>query len=113
MLTGLKTGGRSREGRDEEQYDEELAARVSIHAPAKGATKKLRQVWLVPARFNPCAREGCDKRVSIQSTPLEASIHAAARDATPGNYSELPKSWGFTHALARGVTGVHLKPISP
>ena len=57
---------------------------VSIHAPARGATKD----GTISERaysFNPRARAGCDATVYFFLQSCEVSIHAPARGATPGS----------------------------
>ncbi len=51
---------RTREGCDGEGYIPEMITVVSIHAPARGATKFHRQDGNI-FRFNPRTREGCDR----------------------------------------------------
>ena len=51
---------RSREGSDIRQQHYCKHARISIHAPAKGATCALHSVYLVTVHFNPRSREGSD-----------------------------------------------------
>ena len=59
------------------------STRVSIHAPARGATFENRIRLRSSRRFNPRAREGRDdKRGLRQFFPREVSIHAPARGAT-------------------------------
>ena len=60
----------------------ENAGDVSIHAPARGATGGCRTDGLRSLRFNPrpCARGDCNK---CQEVFAHVSIHAPARGATP------------------------------
>ena len=51
---------RSREGSDARQQQAITRAIISIHAPAKGATKKLRRREKAESDFNPRSREGSD-----------------------------------------------------
>ena len=57
--------------------------KVSIHAPARGATV-TRSVWPDRSKgFNPRTREGCDKAKESQClVVIDVSIHAPARGAT-------------------------------
>ena len=59
-------------------------ARVSIHAPARGATHRRRSRCPRWWRFNPRTREGCDQRHAAHLILRHrVSIHAPARGATP------------------------------
>ena len=60
-----------------------LLIEVSIHAPARGATGRLRRRDRQTGRFNPRAREGRDAALRAErKTAEEVSIHAPARGAT-------------------------------
>ena len=59
---------------------------VSIHAPARGATNYSEGGVLCFARFNPRAREGRDFGDSGDGNPFEVSIHAPARGATNNSW---------------------------
>ena len=53
---------RAREGRDRSaRHAAHQTQRVSIHAPARGATRLPWRPWVEPSRFNPRAREGRDR----------------------------------------------------
>ena len=119
---------RSREGSDEPTFSKiSPICRISIHAPAKGATRELEEYLPTICNFNPRSREGSDISSSyflrysrqFQSTlprrerlrsVLELflshmiSIHAPAKGAT----SSLPqKTRGnkiSIHAPAKGAT---------
>ena len=57
--------------------------RVSIHAPAWGATKSGEAQYLVYPSFNPRTRVGCDDAVQgADNNLLAVSIHAPAWGAT-------------------------------
>ena len=52
---------RTREGCDAKALAKALkVSTVSIHAPARGATKKRQGSLIIQGRFNPRTREGCD-----------------------------------------------------
>ena len=57
---------------------------VSIHAPAWGATIRLRAHCLVSIGFNPRTRVGCDSARCRAGWTAWVSIHAPAWGATPG-----------------------------
>ena len=57
--------------------------RVSIHAPARGATGIFRSLQRRPEHgFNPRAREGRDSKTGASRNAHHVSIHAPARGAT-------------------------------
>ena len=117
---------RAREGRDgraeragiDRRYD------VSIHAPARGATRKLAAAHQRPRCFNPRAREGRDARMwrgarrresfnpraregrdtqqTLQEVRARVSIHAPARGATALLFS-IASSCGFQSTRPRGA----------
>ena len=79
--------------------------RVSIHAPARGATAADKRYTLLAWGFNPRAREGRDRLCSFLSAAIhDVSIHAPARGATLliDELNQLTKV--SIHAPARGAT---------
>ena len=78
---------------------------VSIHAPARGATRTDGLLCLGGSSFNPRAREGRDIQ-DCRTSPMDlpVSIHAPARGAT--RVIDRPRSaFGVSiHAPARGAT---------
>ena len=74
---------RSREGSDEESVYSYHVSRISIHAPAKGATLSLTEVIC----------------------PLNISIHAPAKGATLSYAHDSIVSRISIHAPAKGATG--------
>ena len=63
--------------------DDSEVGEVSIHAPAKGATRLSTSPSLRRTSFNPRTREGCDRSASRGGTPRSrVSIHAPAKGAT-------------------------------
>ena len=127
---------RARGGRDLKQ---ELAAakaiKVSIHAPAGGATPQLPQrsqsrnrfqstrprgarLWCVrlksrSCRFNPRARGGRDADIArLSSAAGIVSIHAPAGGATSMNEFTMDVSFVSIHAPAGGATRIQEKPLS-
>ena len=94
---------RARRGRDDSVGTAEWADRVSIHAPAGGATRPARagratalfrstrpqgarrqgpSAQRVTASFDPRARRGRDEASTFKSAPTCVSIHAPAGGAT-------------------------------
>ena len=95
---------RSREGSDSKGGGKSFAVKISIHAPAKGATgitedkkavisfqstlpRRERQnhphnIHRIKYNFNPRSREGSDYFWIKRSVPFEISIHAPAKGAT-------------------------------
>ena len=55
---------------------------ISIHAPARGATRSVPQTRHRENYFNPRTREGCDLSEAYGDTASRISIHAPARGAT-------------------------------
>ena len=56
--------------------------RISIHAPAKGATSHVVKISLSITYFNPRSREGSDYYGSATLSETNISIHAPAKGAT-------------------------------
>jgi len=79
---------------------------VSIHAPARGATKICSFAAYIKRRFNPRTREGCDQcQVDLDYARIMVSIHAPARGATYGDYKTAGTRIKVSiHAPARGAT---------
>ncbi len=73
---------RPREGGDFRLLCTICRHRVSIHAPAKGATISAMNCSIVIACFNPRPREGGDPFCDRLSAVLTVSIHAPAKGAT-------------------------------
>ena len=73
---------------------------VSIHAPAGGATS---WPWGIAScrRFNPRARRGRDAIVSAERRPQNVSIHAPAGGATL-TYASMPTPPSFNPRARRG-----------
>ena len=83
------------------QHPADLLRRVSIHAPAWGATDHWEPVPDSGAGFNPRTRVGCDADPSSERCPSWfVSIHAPA--------------WGATHgAVQHGVHGARVSIHAP
>ena len=83
---------RSRMGSDIDTVNRyNLTPKVSIHAPAWGATPVDRQNPIPGCGFNPRSRMGSDTGAALTGNSVTVSIHAPAWGAT-GEYSpgELP-----------------------
>ena len=116
---------RAREGRDSQPSSKSAARRVSIHAPARGATEQVK--WLVATipfqftrprgarpygiqrkiqqtRFNSRAREGRDVLCRADADGFGVSIHAPARGATIDTIAVRHITFVSIHAPARGAT---------
>ena len=94
---------RAREGRDAPSASSPACARVSIHAPARGATVSRVHLSLSLC-FNSRAREGRDAVQPEDADELEVSIHAPARGATSLRVQSLFRMFVSIHAPARGAT---------
>ena len=86
---------------------------ISIHAPARGATRQHktgRRIWI---NFNPRSREGSDIDTAFDHMiRFNISIHAPARGATFAGISTVPRSHISIHAPARGATPVCATPLT-
>ena len=80
--------------------------RISIHAPAKGATRTDSKTQMEYLNFNPRSREGSDLREVISSMlHMSISIHAPAKGATPAPAVPRPVLFSISiHAPAKGAT---------
>ena len=75
---------------------------ISIHAPAKGATRRQATGHGHKKNFNPRTREGCDRSLTSTSEPRTISIHAPAKGATrPSGLN--PNRSGFQSTHPRRV----------
>ena len=78
--------------------------RISIHAPAKGATWFFR-LWRFRLRhFNPRSREGSDPSGMVTRPLLTISIHAPAKGATVSTNRRAGAQGISIHAPAKGAT---------
>ena len=82
-----------------------VAKKISIHAPARGATNVSATVGTIEADFNPRSREGSDNcQLLLRALLASISIHAPARGAT-GIPDGIPTTAGISiHAPARRAT---------
>ena len=82
----------------------ETALKVSIHAPARGATRRSQRTRTSWRGFNSRAREGRDKSRQPKGDKNHVSIHAPARGATLRGYIDYERLGVSIHAPARGAT---------
>ena len=103
----LRFNPRARVGRDFEPLLESLNFEVSIHAPAWGATRRVRRQGSDTAGFNPRARVGRDilSLVTGEETK-QVSIHAPAWGATLTEYAQQHDVEVSIHAPAWGATSL-------
>ena len=95
---------RSREGSDVGAIVQKFVFRVSIHAPARGATA-MQGRQRSRSCFNPRSREGSDAANNGPwVTDFDVSIHAPARGATVLALAQLNRATVSIHAPARGAT---------
>ena len=86
------------------QHPADLLRRVSIHAPAWGATDHWEPVPDSGAGFNPRTRVGCDADPSSERCPSWfVSIHAPAWGATGTAATRTSGPHGFQSTHPRGV----------
>ena len=79
--------------------------RVSIHAPARGATQRKDGRFMPITGFNPRAREGRDT-CEVSDTCARAGFNPRAREGRDGSDPDGLKRDGVSiHAPARGATG--------
>ena len=77
---------------------------VSIHAPARGATRRINAIALHCSSFNPRARKGRDHATANRAKRHHVSIHAPARGATYRGIDTERRIRVSIHAPARGAT---------
>ena len=121
VLLFLSFNPRARVGRDGNLGDASALDRVSIHAPAWGATCPAVRTIGFFIGFNPRARVGRDDRVSSAATDDCVSIHAPAWGATVGcgDYQIDPQvsihapAWGATPAPPQHGGGAWFQSTRP
>ena len=98
---------RPRRARRAQGHASRPAGRVSIHAPAEGATHAPDRTTLIPDGFNPRARGGRDPDAleAYRPDPL-VSIHAPAEGATAVAQPFVGRGPVSIHAPAEGATCV-------
>jgi len=101
-----------REGRQWEPSRTATGIRVSIHAPARGATRGESIMAKTKSSFNPrpCARG--DYRIHHVVGTRHVSIHAPARGATSERFYARCRENVSIHAPARGATARLLRKRS-
>ena len=81
-----------------------ISIKISIHAPAKGATAQPPEKWTVCLDFNPRSREGSDASVEYVRALANISILAPAKGATFSLLGILLAWMISIHAPAKGAT---------
>ena len=96
---------RSREGSDIFRLPQSIRSDISIHAPAKGATRELRDAdeWEVLFQSTLPRRERLERKLHNKQTDI-ISIHAPAKGATDYFFIQLAQSKISIHAPAKGAT---------
>ena len=95
---------RPREGSDKSAPSSPSRQTISIHAPAKGATKVIKPKSRQTQNFNPRPREGSDFFLELSQRIRNISIHAPAKGATAVRYSLMMYQIISIHAPAKGAT---------
>ena len=85
-------------------FDPAIHPQVSIHAPARGATRHHNLQSLQYLCFNPRSRAGSDNMEYVAQVNNLVSIHAPARGATTIQQRAYKPSKVSIHAPARGAT---------
>ena len=83
-----------------------ILQRISIHAPARGATRSLFRIAKAGSYFNPRSREGSDGFFISDTYHSCISIHAPARGATNLILHLIMTNLISIHAPARGATNL-------
>ena len=92
---------RSREGSDDDVVCAFEDFEISIHAPAKGATRARIQSNAHTKNFNPRSREGSDDKLYASAGQFEISIHAPAKGATCRDMRYISTARRFQSTLPR------------
>ena len=99
---------RSREGSDHTSSNHLRLKRISIHAPAKGATRVGNNRFPLPPDFNPRSREGSDDLLCRHGEIFVISIHAPAKGATTLDQNQLNQQYYFNPRSREGSDVFHL-----
>jgi len=96
---------RTREGCDEENALNQQWMKVSIHAPARGATKMILMLFVRKWRFNPRTREGCDA-IPVVASGASSCFNPRTREGCDWGILKLLDFFFKVsiHAPARGAT---------
>ena len=95
---------RSREGSDVKITKIEHNGKISIHAPAKGATKRNIAVEPVELHFNPRSREGSDTFTAYCSSRCKDFNPRSREGSDVPNNAEVKRIAISIHAPAKGAT---------
>ena len=77
---------------------------ISIHAPVKGATRRIQQAQEAVSYFNPRSREGSDTHIIGFDLSRIISIHAPVKGATDLRVESLLQLRISIHAPVKGAT---------
>ena len=97
---------RSRKGSDVEYPKQIMNKKISIHAPARGATRIIFHLCSRNINFNPRSRKGSDHNYMELLARNYISIHAPARGATATFPINKAAPFISIHAPARGATTI-------
>ena len=89
---------------------------ISIHAPARGATRTMTSSVRSTSNFNPRTREGCDEIIAYLDAKAEAFQSTHPRGVRPPEKGHGARRSGISiHAPARGATSSKElpKPMQP
>ena len=91
-------------------YSEEYS-KISIHAPARGATQAAGRLQRIHADFNPRSREGSDEVIKIRLI-VNKDFNPRSREGSDKTAIKVTKFTPISiHAPARGATGSWKKPL--
>ncbi len=93
---------RSREGSDTSPIRANQNKKISIHAPARGATAAYETTMQEISDFNPRSRGGSDDILAFFDVTLYISIHAPARGATMTHLEGKPYRQNFNPRSREG-----------
>ena len=101
IFTNRNFNPRSREGSDVIKDKLTKSGKISIHAPAKGATFNRRRTIMFDVISIHAPAKGATFWVKVRRRTFQISIHAPAKGATSANFSSVSKSSLFQSTLPR------------
>ena len=93
---------RSREGSDNESVYYKAAGKISIHAPARGATREYINLCRVKKDFNPRSREGSDVKQDEKQNHYSRFQSTLPRGERPSSSGSRSMTRSFQSTLPRG-----------